>query len=216
MGGERNARNHMMAVKKLADLRECRFCHLLVRTDMTPTGFYGRFLKESAICGHLRESGCDLRAGRQGDEFPILDRNLGYNAKSIKTPFDLSESADAPFSIGAAQQAAEAGSKLVGKYDDIRLAARQVREIRMRKMAPQAQHDQALLRKHPELGDEIAQLREIGALPHYGGISPWCGKTFRTTIRGCKTQLMVSKIWTDVRKGRVLVAHSDAVKPDSP
>ena len=139
-----------------------------------------------------------------------------YGARSIKMRWVFLDLADPPFSIEAAQQAVQAGSKFVGKYDDIRFAARQVQEIHMRKMAPRAQHARTLLQKNPELGGEIAHLHEIGSLPHYGGISPGVQRPSGLPYDDAKTLLMVRKIWKDVRQGRVLVAHSDVIKPDAP
>ena len=71
----------------------------------------------------------------------------------------------------------------------------------MREMAPQAQHARNLSRNHPDLGAEIAQLREVGALSRNGGISPGAERPSGFPYYDAKTHLVVGKIWKDVRKG---------------
>ena len=197
-------------------LQECRFCHMLAKTDVAPGGFYGRFLQGSSICGNLRESGCDWHIGGQGGGFPILNRNWRIQGEVGQNARDFLETADIPFSIAAVRQVVKAGSEMVEQYDDVRLAARQVQEIHMGNMAPLAQHARNMLRKHPDLGGEIAQLHEIGPLPHYGGISHGAARPSGIPYDGAKTHLMVGETWKDVRKGRVLAAHCDSVRPDTP
>ena len=73
------------------------------------------------------------------------------------------------FSVESAHQVVTAGNKLVEKYEDVRMAARQAPEIHMGSIAQQARNARLLLRKHPELGGEIALLHEIGSMPNYSG-----------------------------------------------
>ena len=46
-------------------------------------------------------------------------------------------------------------------------------------------------------------LREVGAIPNYGGAPPGAESPPGQPYDDPMTQLMVRKIWTDVRKGRV-------------
>ena len=86
----------------------------------------------------------------------------------------------------------------------------------MRSTDPQAQSTRKLLKKHPEQGEEIARLREIGAIPHYSGAAPEGDRTSGLPYGDAKTTLMVKKLRNDVQKGRVLAAHVNAAKPDTP
>ena len=200
-------------------LQQCRLFHLLAKTDLTPEGIYGRCLRGSSIFGHAEESGSEWHIGGHDADFPILNRNWGINGGAGQDDRAFLLAADIPFSIGSAQQVVRAGSKLVEKYDDVEIAARHVQEIHMGYMAPMAPHPGILLRKHPELGGwggGIAQLREIGALPHYGGAPPGASRPSGLPYDDSKPHLMVGEIWKDVRKGRVLAVHADASKPDAP
>ena len=96
------------------------------------------------------------------------------------------------------------------------MASRQVQEIHMRSIAELAQNARELLSEHPVLGEEIARLRELGAMPHYGGPSPGVVRSSGLPYDNTKTPLMVSKIWKDVMNGRVAVVHSDAINPGVP
>ena len=69
MGGRKAKFCLEMEGSDLAKLRQFRFCKLMVKTDMSPTGFYGGFSEESAICGHVGEEG--------------LGRNFGGNEKDV-------------------------------------------------------------------------------------------------------------------------------------
>ena len=96
------------------------------------------------------------------------------------------------------------------------MAARQVQEIHRRSIAPQARNARILLQKHPEMGEEIDRLHEIGAIPHYSGSAPEGNRTSRYPYVDSKTSVMVRKLRNDVQKGRVMGVHVDAVKPETP
>ena len=108
-------------------------------------GFYKR-----VRCGHVEESGIARHIGRQGEDFPILDQNWRINGDLDQDAHAFLATADTPFTIEDAQQVVNAGSKLVGKYDDVRIESRHVQGIHMRTMAPMAQHSRILLRKRQE------------------------------------------------------------------
>ena len=108
------------------------------------------------------------------------------------------------------------GNKLVGKYGDVRTAARQVQEIHMRSIAPLDQSARDILKKHSEQGEEIALLHEIGAMPQYSGVAPVGNRTSGLPYDDAETTSTVKKLWKDVQKGRVSVVHVDDVEPDTP
>ena len=66
------------------------------------------------------------------------------------------------------------------------------------------------------MGEEIARLHELGALPHYGGPSPGAVRASGLPYGASKTHLMVRNLWKDVKKGRVLVVRADAINADTP
>ena len=77
-------------------LRLCRFRNLTVRTNNAPEGFYGRFLTESAICGHPDESGMCWNHGGGDDHFPILDEDWGIHGEMDSHANDYLEMAKMP------------------------------------------------------------------------------------------------------------------------
>ena len=197
-------------------LHMCRFCRLMVKTNSTSEVFYGRFLKESAICGHTEETQFDWHAGWEDGSFPILDMDWRITGEVASNAQNFLDVADVPYSVDAAKAAVEAGNKLDGNYADIRLAARNVQGIRMRSIAVLSHNARELLSDEPVLGEEIARLHELGALPHYGGPSPGAWRVSGLPYDESKTTLMVSKLWKEVRKGRVLVVHAGAIPVDMP
>ena len=188
-----------------------------MKTDSWPDRFYGGFLEESAICGHMEEAGLEWHTGGldMGTTFPILNKNWRIEGDVDPNAQDYLAVASEPFSVENAQRVVTAGNKLVEKYDDVRIAARQIQEIHMRSIAPLAQNARDLLKKHPERGEEIAQLHELGAMPHYSGEAPVGNRTSGFPYDDAKTTLMVKKLRKDVQKGRVLVVHVEAVKPNT-
>ena len=126
------------------------------------------------------------------------------------------EVADPPFSVEAVQTVAKAWNKLAGNYTDIRLAERQAQEIHMRSIAGLARNSREVLSGEPVLGEEIARLHELGALPNYGGPSPGAIRATGYPYGESETLLMASKLWGDVRKGRVLAVRADAIHADTP
>lgn len=106
-----------------------------------------------------------------------------------------------PFSIEAVQQAVGEGNKLAGKYGDVRIEARHVPEIHTRPLASQAHNARTLLGKHPELGEEISALREIGAIPHYSGPSAEGCRTSGVPYGDSETSVTAHGIWKDAQKG---------------
>ena len=149
-------------------LRLCRFRNLMVKTNQAPDGFHGRFLTDSAICGHALEAGLDWHRGSGEDNFPILNEEWRIMGESDQYARDFLEVSDSTFSVDAVKAVVEAGNKIAGNYADIRLAARQVQEIHIGSIAKLAQNSRELLSGDPVFGEEIARLRELGALPHYG------------------------------------------------
>ena len=150
----------------------CRFCMLVVKTNNTPEGFYCRFPTESAICGHVLEAGIDWNVGGDDGSFPILDQEWRINGEIGRNAQDFLDVVDTPFSFDALKAVVTAGNKLEGNYADIRLDARQVKEIHMMRIAKLAQNARDFLPDEPVLGEEIARLYELGAPPHCGGTSP--------------------------------------------
>ena len=102
------------------------------------------------------------------------------------------------------------------KHGDIRLAARQVQEIEMRKLMPQVEAANHLLEKNEKLRGEIAQLHTIGALPHFQGQPPPVPRPSGLPYDSSKSLATVEKIRKDVEDGRVLVISSAVDGPDAP
>lgn len=107
-------------------------------------------------------------------------------------------------------------TKIAEKNGDVRHAARKVPEIHMGEISTLVRNARELLMGEPELGEKIARLRELGEVPYYGGPSPGNGRASGLPYDASKTQLMASKLWGDVRKGRVLVVHADAIGAETP
>ena len=129
---------------------------------------------------------------------------------------DYLESPYVSFSAEAAHRVLKAGPKLVAKYEDVRLYARHVQGIHMRAMAPQARNARNPLGEAPELGEQISGLRDVGALPNYGGSSPGAVRSSGLPYDESKIYLAARKLWKDVRKGGVLVLHGDAINTENP
>ena len=120
--------------------------------------------------------------------------------------YEYLETAKAPFPIEDVQQVVKAGTKLVGKYEDVRMAARHAKGIYMRPIAPQAHNARTFLRGNPELGGGISRLREIGAMSHYGGSPPEGVRTPGLPYDDSKTSVMVGKFGKMCKRGN----HSGA------
>lgn len=154
--------------------------------------------------------------GGDGDQFPILDTEWRIEGAIDPEAYRFLEVADAPFSGESAQQVVRAGTKHANNYEDVRHAARQVQEIHMGEISVLAQNEGDLLAGDPELVGQIARIREVGALPYYGGTSAGNGRASGLPYDESKTHLAASNLWRDVRKGRVLVAHDDAISAETP
>ena len=103
------------------------------------------------------------------------------------------EEAKGEFSVNQLQRVTDLGDQLVRETGDVRLAARRVQEIAMRKMEPQVEEAHELLQGHPQLRDEIVQLRAIGALPHFHGEPPETPRPSGLPYDSQKTAEMVMK-----------------------
>ena len=192
------------------------FCKLLAKTEWATEGVYGRFLKESAICGHALEAGMGWHLVGDGDRLPPRDTDWRIKGVVDNDAYNFIEMADVPFSVEAARQAVKAGTQLVAKYDDVRLASRRVQEIHMRPMASQAQSYGELVEEEPEFGGQIARLHEPGEQPQYGGPSPGAVRSSVLPYGESKTHPMVSKLWGDVGMGRLPVVHAGAIRAETP
>ena len=98
---------------KANGLHQCRFRKQMVKTQWAPDGFYGRFLTETAICGHVVQSEMGWHTGGDEDNFPILDAEWRIDGEAEPGAYTFLEEADAPFSVEAAQRVAHAGAALV-------------------------------------------------------------------------------------------------------
>ena len=98
----------------------------------------------------------------------------------------------------------------------IRLAARRVQEIEMRKLKPQVHDAEDLMARHPQLRGDIINMHTTGALPFSRGDPPTGPRALGLPYDPTKTVEMVKKIWKDVRVGRVLVVSSRVVGGNSP
>ena len=125
----------------------------------------------------------------------FLTRNGGIEGEVDREGYKFLEDDGVHFSVEAAQQVVRAGVKVANNYEDARHAARQVQEIHMGKMSSLSQNARDLLAGDPELGDQIARLHEVGALPFYGGPPAGTDRVSVMPYGESKTHLMVSKIW---------------------
>ena len=182
-GWEEKRANHVSDPRSNG-LHQRRFCKMMVETEWSADGFYGRLLRGTAICGHLVHSDMDWHTGGDDDQFPILDTERATEGEVDQESYKFLEEEDVPFSVEAAQQVVRAGARVANNYEDVRHADRQVQEIHMWKMSSLSQNARELLVGDPELGEQIARLREVGAFPYYGGSS--------LVLAGCQGCRMVN------------------------
>ena len=88
-----------------------------------------------------------------------------------------------------------------------------IQEIEMGKLEPQVLATTELLIKHDELRYQITQLHTIGTLPHFDGSTPQTPRPSGLPYDSSKTMGMASKIWKNVKEGRVLVSTSQGETP---
>ena len=114
-----------------------------------------------------------MNTGGNEDRFPILDIEWRIVGDIDGDAYGYPEESDVPFSVEDVQKVVASGAKLEETYGDFRQPSRHVQEIHIRTMAHQAQNARDLLGQEPDLGEQIARLQEVGALPDYGGPPPW-------------------------------------------
>ena len=168
------------------------------------------------MCGHWREPNAEWRNGGDSVQFPILDTEWRIQGDVDMGAYRFVEISNVPFSAESVRQLALAGSRLANNYSDFRLAARQVQELHMGEVTVLASNARELLDDEAELGDQIARLYEVGALPYYDGPSAGNDRTSGPPYDEPKTHFMVSKLRADVREGMVLAVRADSISPETP
>ena len=108
------------------------------------------------------------------------------------------------------------GNRIVREHGDVRLAARKIQEIEMRKCVGQSESAKSLLRNHPALRDDVIQLHTIGAMPHFRGGEPDYPRPSGLPYDESKSLEMVEKIWKDAKEGRALVISPHVSGSDAP
>ena len=74
---------------------------MLAKTDSLHERFYGRFLEESSICGHMEAAGLEWHLGGLGREitFPILNHNWRIEGDVDPDAHDYLAVASNPFPV---------------------------------------------------------------------------------------------------------------------
>ena len=88
----------------------------------------------------------DRHVGSSEENSPIRAHERGLLWGIDDEAHELLRVADTPFPTEALGRVAKAGPNLVGKYEDVRMAARRIREIHMGTLDSQAQHARGFLR----------------------------------------------------------------------
>ena len=104
--------------------------------------------------------------------FPILNLNWRVPGPLFPLAVEYRNAVGVEFSLLELQNVATLRNRTVRESGDVRLAARRVQVIEMRKLEPQVLSTAAMLQDHPVLRDRISQLRTIGALPFFRGQPP--------------------------------------------
>ena len=205
----------------LSMIMPCRACKKVIKCNSVPGGFYGG--KENAPRWNQANGTEDPRdlewpTGTLADRvpFPLLSMDWRFRHDPSPIAYEFLSMADNEFNPGLVTRVAEVGDRIVREHKgEIRLAARQVQEIEMRKMNDQVLAAQELLGFDTDLRNQISQLHTIGALPHFHGQPPEGSRRSGLPYEETKTVGMVEKIWKDVRQGRVLVITSRVAGPES-
>ena len=188
----------------------CRFCKQRVQKLCAPGQFYGSCANDVArnqlVCPKEEPYSCGMAA--RSTDYPILNMDWRNPGPTCPLAGDFVKNADVEFSPSAVQKMETVGNRLVRQYGDVRLSARTVQEIEMRKIAPQAEAASQLSFRYPDLADNNKNLHTIGALPHFRVLAPENPRPAGLPYDASKTLVMVEEIWSDVRAGRLLVAPS--------
>lgn len=122
-----------------------------------------------------------------------MNMEWGDPGPCFHSALDYLQNVDVEFSLIAVRTVAALGNRIVRESGDVRLEARRVQEVAMRKLEPQAQADTELLANRPKLRDQIANLHTTGALPHFRGEPPNTPRPSGLPYDASKTIDMVEK-----------------------
>ena len=114
-----------------------------------------------------------------------------------------------PYSHAAVLDALVIGERMVSKFHDVRLVARQIQEIVMRENAPLVENARAFLAFNPTLANRVADLHDRGSMPCYHGEEPSGPRSSGLPYEDSKTEPVIQKMWKDVNKGRILILPSE-------
>ena len=146
----------------------------MVKLAGAPDECYGQYLLGAAGRARKEELGRGQlwRVGSAGDDYPILENSWRIAGTVSAVSEEYIGVAKGPFSPRVVPNAVEVGPRLIRQYDEVRYDLRRIREIHTGAIAAHVDSACRLLHREPESGAEIAQLREIGEIPHYVGGMP--------------------------------------------
>ena len=210
LGGWKGKLSHVKGDEESLGVNPCLFCTQEVKTNLTPPGFYDYFAHGRHFC-----HGCDIPPDRCGDgedgSYPILNNDWRTPAAVDPLAYDYLEIVKQPYSHAAVLDALVIGERMVSKFHDVRLVARQIQEIVMRSNAPLVENAKTFLSFNPTLSNRAADLHERGDMPCYHGEEPSGPRSSGLPYEDSKTELMVQKMRKDVNKGRILMVPSELV-----
>ena len=113
--------------------------------------------------------------------------------------------------MGNIRTIAEAGDKLHRLSGEVRIDARHVQEININDRKDLVAGLDSVLRVDPQLAKQVGDFHTRGVFPVYRGVDPDTPRVRGFPYKPGQSLYIISKLWNDVRAGRILVCATQTV-----
>ena len=110
---------------------------------------------------------------------------------------------------------AQVGTQLIDHYGSLHMALRAVQEKMIAEHHVLVTNAQTHLGFGPELRDGIMELRSLGAIPRYRGISPGKFRARGLPHNPAGRDYITEQLWPYVQKGKMFVSTGNGIPPDN-